>query len=623
MSDLFDVLDPGGNSTVNSGLGAGLPGMSATSIRNCLDNVVLPPIYTMAYSATMKAGGGAITRDALQQLLSMTDIPRESISRILMTAEPSGGGGILTQRDFNLALAMAAMAQKNMSPTLESVAFHKDDLPLPDISGLQEFAAKAAGAVSGVAAGAAFPDDSGDPWSSVTKTKAAAVGTATAAIGAVSVSDSAVAGSDGAAVKKERSAESNGRASVSSANTGAVSVPTINMEAVQWQLDLEDVKIQESAEKGGLVFKHTNYEVSTRSFGAMVVRRYNDFFWISNYLVKRYPYRILPNIPPKGFPDNRIKGLTRFACAIQRTPFLSRDPLVIQFFSNTDEFSRIVKIGNFDQDAEQFDAKDEAGNTPLSEVNQTYQSFEDYYQRIMRDEERCRTQITALEKIARYKQAIGDELYAYSDTLRTRNMPGESRTGDPQFHRHTAGKRRLDSNLNELSMNFGDASLLEKSEGEVIKTISAEHLRRLYDIVVAMKLLMDRLRLADRRKEIQRVNERAEVSQKALDAMTGRSPSGSGTATPVSFDRAAAERLERTLQEDMNELSRLEGEQRCVEVRFYQELAKYRCYDSFLQTLYHRMVEEQIKHHTLALNAWKQAILTADDLPANPMDFIS
>ncbi|KAJ1948617.1 Sorting nexin mvp1, partial [Linderina pennispora] len=611
-------------------------------------NVVLPPIYTMAYSATMKAGGGAITRDALQQLLSMTDIPRESISRILMIAEPSGGGGILTQRDFNLALAMAAMAQKNMSPTLESVAFHKDDLPLPDISGLQEFAAKAAGAVSGVAAGAAFPDDSGDPWSSVAKTKAAAVGTVTAAIGAVSVSDSAVAGSDGTAVKKERSAESNGRASVSSANTGAVSVPTINMEAVQWQLDLEDVKIQESAEKGGLVFKHTNYEVSTRSFGAMVVRRYNDFFWISNYLVKRYPYRILPNIPPKGFPGkvtdnhdmllpvlyirklclvahthNRIKGLTRFACAIQRTPFLSRDPLVIQFFSNTDEFSRIVKIGNFDQDAEQFDAKDEAGNTPLSEVNQTYQSFEDYYQRIMRDEERCRTQITALEKIARYKQAIGDELYAYSDTLRTRNMPGESRTGDPQFHRHTAGKRRLDSNLNELSMNFGDASLLEKSEGEVIKTISAEHLRRLYDVVVAMKLLMDRLRLADRRKEIQRVNERAEVCQKALDAMTGRLPSESGTATPVSFDRAAAERLERTLQEDMNELSRLEGEQRCVEVRFYQELAKYRCYDSFLQTLYHRMVEEQIKHHTLALNAWKQAILTADDLPANPMDFIS
>ncbi|KAJ1945744.1 hypothetical protein FBU59_002220 [Linderina macrospora] len=51
MSDLFDVLDPWGNSNGNStgggassgrggaanaGLGAGLPGMSATPIRNCL-----------------------------------------------------------------------------------------------------------------------------------------------------------------------------------------------------------------------------------------------------------------------------------------------------------------------------------------------------------------------------------------------------------------------------------------------------------------------------------------------------------------------------------------------------------------------------------------------------------
>ncbi|KAJ1945745.1 Sorting nexin mvp1, partial [Linderina macrospora] len=272
----------------------------------------------MAYSATMKAGGGAITRDALQQLLSMTDIPRDSISRILMTAETGGAGGILTQRDFNLALAMAAMAQKNMSPTLESVAFHKDDLPVPDITGLQEFAAKAAAAIGGgvaASASAAFPGDSGDPWSNVTKVASTAatavsksamggVGAVTAAMGAVAVSDPAVAGSDGALLgKKERSAESNGRVSVSSGgNNAVVSVPTINMESVQWQLDLEDVKIQESAEKGGLVFKHTNYEVSTRSFGAMVVRRYNDFFWISNYLVKRYPYRILPNIPPKGFP---------------------------------------------------------------------------------------------------------------------------------------------------------------------------------------------------------------------------------------------------------------------------------------------------------------------------------
>ncbi|KAJ2341627.1 hypothetical protein GGH91_003789, partial [Coemansia sp. RSA 2671] len=74
---------------------------------------------------------------------------------------------------------------------------------------------------------------------------------------------------------------------------------------------------------------------------------------------------------------------------------------------------------------------------------------------------------------------------------------------------------------------------------------------------------------------------------------------------------------------DTTELAKLEHEQRCIGVRFYQELARYKCYESFLQTHYHRFVEEQIKHHTLALNAWKQALVTADDLPTNPLHFIS
>ncbi|KAJ2908969.1 Sorting nexin mvp1, partial [Coemansia aciculifera] len=449
MSDLYDILDP-------------------------WDKVVLPPIYIIAYSAALKSGGGRITRDVLQRALEFSDLPRQTIGQIVLAADT--GTEAMSQRDFNLALAMTALAQKNMSPTIESVMFHRDDLPVPELDGVEMLTASST-ADQGMGNHNSSDDD---PWLSAARNAANAPPTASMA--GMSVSDNGANGAgqqhttsnDNAHVAKERQSGSGG----SSAPTETY-VPSINMETSQWQLDLEDVVIKESAERGGIVFKHTNYEVSTRSFSAMVVRRYNDFFWISSYLVKRYPYRMHPNIPPKGFP---VKGLTRFANAILRIPFLRRDALIIQFFSNTDEFSRVVKVGNLDMDAEEFDPKEEAAGVPESEIQQTYVAFDEFYGQVSRDEEKYRTQITALEKISRYKQAIGDELSTYSDTLHVPNMPSEGSQRSTKFHVLSRAKRALRGNLNELSMSFSDASLLDKSQGEVMKTMSAEYLRRLYDV---------------------------------------------------------------------------------------------------------------------------------------------
>ncbi|KAJ2721262.1 Sorting nexin mvp1 [Coemansia sp. Benny D115] len=575
----------------------------------------------------MRAGGGEITRDVLQKVLAFSGLPRHITGQIILQADT--GAPTISQQDFNLALAMTALAQKNMSPTIDTVIFHREDLPVPDIDGVETLTADGASR-NGDAANTkspAFPAASDDPWLSA-EMKGSEVASATGAMGAMSLSSKSadnlnappVPGQNKEQQQQQQAQYAAGRGSVSSGSGGGVPagesfVPQINMEVSQWKLDMEDISIKEAAEKGGIVFKHTNYEVTTRSFSAMVVRRYNDFFNISNYLVRRYPYRMHPNIPPKGFPDNRIKGLTRFASAILRIPFLRRDALVIQFFSNTDEFSRVVKVGNLDSDAEDFDPNEEAGNTPWTEIHMTYQAFDDFYGQVARDEEKYRTQITALEKIARYKQAIGDELYAYSDTLRTLNMPVESNTSSRKFFQLSKAKRALNHNLNELSMSFSDSSLLDKAQGEVVKTISAEYLRRLYDVVISMKLMMDRMRQMDKNRDIQRVRERSEVNRRALAQFNGE---GGGE-----VDRSGVERTNRLIAEDTAELGKLELEQKRIELRFYQELARYKCYESFLQTHYHKFIEEQIKHHTLALNAWKQALVTADDLPTNPLDFIS
>ncbi|KAJ2825898.1 Protein O-mannosyltransferase 2 [Coemansia erecta] len=311
--DLYDILDPWGPPSSSSNSAANAPAPASTggilgvpsleeSSRRCLDNVALPAVYAVAFSAAQKVGGGQVTRDALLETLEFSGLPRHITGQIVLTADT--GADSLTQRDFNLALAMAALAQKNMSPTLESVMFHKEDLPLLNLDGVETLVSSSNGNSSmppPPRAGLEAPDD---PWSSA-PAGADAVASSTAALGSVSLAaggaETASAPANTGTAKKEQS-----RAAGRDSSASQTYVPAINMDELQWQLDKEDVSIKEAAEKGGIVFKHTNYEVSTRSFSSMVVRRYKDFDWISNYLVTRYPYRMHANIPPKGFPGKHV-----------------------------------------------------------------------------------------------------------------------------------------------------------------------------------------------------------------------------------------------------------------------------------------------------------------------------
>src|SRR5207302_10270412 len=112
-------------------------------------------------------------------------------------------------------------------------------------------------------------------------------------------------------------------------------------------------------EREGFLFKHVNYIVESQKRDTTVVRRYSDFWWLMECLVKRYPFRILPALPAKKiggklyypkfyyhllivlfedlflvvngfyftvdetFLEKRKKGLTRFLNFIARHPVLN------------------------------------------------------------------------------------------------------------------------------------------------------------------------------------------------------------------------------------------------------------------------------------------------------------
>jgi sorting nexin-8 len=63
--------------------------------------------------------------------------------------------------------------------------------------------------------------------------------------------------------------------------------------------DIDYVKVELVPEKKGIILKHVEYEVTSRRFKSTVLRRYNDFIALHEIVIMRFPYRILPRLPPK------------------------------------------------------------------------------------------------------------------------------------------------------------------------------------------------------------------------------------------------------------------------------------------------------------------------------------
>jgi len=77
----------------------------------------------------------------------------------------------------------------------------------------------------------------------------------------------------------------------------------------------ERVTVTSLQEKEGVfMFRHRNYQITSERRGSRVVRRYSDFVWLLDCLLKRYPFRQLPILPPK-----RLAGKSYFTYKLFRS----------------------------------------------------------------------------------------------------------------------------------------------------------------------------------------------------------------------------------------------------------------------------------------------------------------
>lgn len=127
--------------------------------------------------------------------------------------------------------------------------------------------------------------------------------------------------------------------------------------AISTQEMSDTLVVRLEGEKEGFVFSHHNYSIDKS--GGSVSRRFSDFVWLHDCLMTRYPFRLVPNLPPKritlsghslstdaNFLETRRRGLQRFMNFAINHPILKTDGLVLTFLEtpNLESWRKSTKV---------------------------------------------------------------------------------------------------------------------------------------------------------------------------------------------------------------------------------------------------------------------------------------
>ncbi|XP_050080408.1 sorting nexin-8-like [Anopheles maculipalpis] len=131
-----------------------------------------------------------------------------------------------------------------------------------------------------------------------------------------------------------------GPSSSSATTSVSVSLGSGADESSERELNESHVSVKIVPEKKGIFLKHSEYEIKLKGVEKTVRRRYKDFVTLHRYLAEKYPYRLLPALPPKqlmldSLLEERRRGLQTWLIIVSLHPVLGSSPIVGTFLRDT------------------------------------------------------------------------------------------------------------------------------------------------------------------------------------------------------------------------------------------------------------------------------------------------
>lgn len=277
-----------------------------------ISDALVPPIYHKAFAAVDPTGSGDTTVNALSRVLQTSLLPAGTIDKIisLVSNKPR-----VSQLEFFVALALVALAQTGKDVSIEQVAALASQNTLPEPSLHLDSLPSSTTNVAALQLARQNPIretpnraptyNSENPWN----------GTIPGVTGPPQTP-----------------------------YTGGASVVAGSGLPDGWWRNESTVQVNLLGLQGFILNRYTVYEVVSDR-GTPVSRRYSEFAFLWDCIVRKYPFRLLPALPPKRIgPDEhfielRRRGLARFLNYVTNHPIIRDDGVLAAFLTE----------GSFDQ----------------------------------------------------------------------------------------------------------------------------------------------------------------------------------------------------------------------------------------------------------------------------------
>ncbi|KAK4051202.1 Sorting nexin mvp1 [Microbotryomycetes sp. JL201] len=336
-----------------------------------------------------------------------------------------------------------------------------------------------------------------------------------------------------------KAANGKSRASIG-AEGGDESFADMGYDGNDWHLGRQaKVQVRIRDEMGGFVFKHNVWFVASER-GATVERRYSDFVWLLQSLTKRYPFRLLPNLPPKHlqlggnhvltddlFLERRRRGLERFMCALVNHPVVMHDGLLKTFLTERGDLSTWRKNAQISLD-EEFHSRALTSAEEASIPADLDTRLGSLRSRILNLIEQWAAVVHAIDRIAHRRQNQGGEWDKLYDALH--GVLDVERNG-------WRLKEVVDVEADEQALMDTSRSMgaLEGSSAKTMIDSIVEEVKRHRELYVNFRDLFARhMTLAP--DAVEKLRRRTEANLRKLRSIRDSAP-GAAAPTPAEFDK--------------------------------------------------------------------------------------
>ncbi|KAG0230323.1 hypothetical protein B0O80DRAFT_441321 [Mortierella sp. GBAus27b] len=575
-------------------------GLNTVDLSTILSGIPLPDIYTTAFDLAQPSGG-RVTVVAVNKIIGVSGLAPATVEKIMnMVFAPTRSR--ITKSECSVALALVAMAQKNMELTIENLKAHRRDLPVPSLPGLENIDFGSSRENSGVYSTSTIPkrhpinvgSSMSDPWRNSTY-KGNGYPPPTAFIASPQLPTS----------------ESN----------ASIDPKAILQEIPHWFLNLDTIRISFAPKREGMfLFKHVNYIVESKSRQTTVIRRYSDFWWLLETLGKRFPYRILPNLPPKrlgvgdeAFLERRLRGLTRFMNALMRHPVLRNDPLVVSFLTEPLEFAvwkKGVIISTDDEFVSQLPIPEDLTThvppdfeTQLEGIKTRLPAMIDYVRSMVHVVDRIqkRTEATAAD-FMRYSLA----LHALADCERQCHVP------------ECYSCEQLSQGYNKIGSHMNKTSSILEDQAKALQRGMAEDLKRHRDLLVSLVELLQRRERAREPRTIDNLQKRIGTSETKLQGLQTSATAAAGGdegAGDLKTLEVSIEKLKASIASDFDEVEKQRQRMVLQQYTLWMEITYFHKNQVLIATLYQNFVQQQMKTSQGVYDNWKSLSPIVHDMP--------